>query len=205
MTRPVLVIGYLAFIVISFLYWDKPLADYFHHLDLKGNASILNLITNIGLGALYFVSLPLLALYFRYRRQNRVWEARAWFLLLCLLISNMVCAVIKVSVGRARPELLFTENLYGFFGPHTQSCYWSFPSGHTTTVMSLTLGLGVLFPRYFYAFLTSGILLASLRIVLTHHYLSDVLTASYLVLLELGFLMYWLRRKNLLICNASIV
>nr|WP_232220646.1 hypothetical protein [Legionella tunisiensis] len=62
--------------------------------------------------------------------------------------------------------------------------------------MGAALGLSILFPRYFYAFILAGLTIAFSRVFLTHHYLSDVLTASYLTLLEVGILLCILRRKS---------
>ena len=117
-----------------------------------------------------------------------------WFLWLCVLVPSLVCLVLKVLLGRARPDLLFNEHLYGFFGLKTHAPYWSFPSGHTTTVMGFVFGLSVLFPRKCYLFILAGSIVVLSRILLTHHYLSDVMAASYLALLEVGLLFWWSRR-----------
>jgi len=195
MTKPLVAISFMGLIVCSFLYLDRPIAYYFHNLDLRTNLSILNWVTRLGIGALYFIVLLLLALIFRYLRPNPQMEIRAWFLWLCVLIPSIICFVLKVLFGRARPGLLFDEQLYGFYGLKLHAPFWSFPSGHTTTVMGLVFGLCVLFPRYLYAFIVAGVLIVSSRILLTHHYLSDVLIATYLALLEVGVLNWWLRRK----------
>jgi membrane-associated phospholipid phosphatase len=34
------------------------------------------------------------------------------------------------------------------------------------------------------------------RIMLTHHYLSDVMAASYIALFEIALLLYWLHKKS---------
>ena len=39
------------------------------------------------------------------------------------------------------------------------------------------------------------------RIMLTEHYLSDVIVASYLALIEVGLLLVWLRRKKSAVYN----
>ena len=197
MTKPWVVVGYLVLIILSILYFDKPIAYYFHDLDLKKTRPVLGWVTNLGLGGLYLVPLFILALFFRYVYHNKKWEERAWFLWLCVLISSLVCLVLKISFGRSRPDLLFSEHLYGFFGLKMSAYFWSFPSGHTTTIMSMAFGLSVLFPRYWYAFILVGLMIVCSRVMLTHHYLSDVMIAGYLALVEVGLIHYWLHRKNL--------
>lgn len=88
------------------------------------------------------------------------------------------------------------EQIYGFQGPSFNSQFWSFPSGHTSTIMGLVIGLAILFPRRGYFLIGCGLLLVSTRILLLHHYLSDVLMAGYLVVLELGLLTIWLEKKS---------
>lgn len=199
MVKPWVVIGYLVLIILLIVYLDKPVAYFFQGVNLGNTMPILNWFTKLGLGALYFVPLFILALFFRYIHRNKTWEANAWFLWLCALIPGVICVVLKIILGRARPDLLFSEGFYGFYGLNTHASFWSFPSGHTSTIMGVVFGLSVLIPRYGYAFIALGLAIATSRILLTKHYLSDVLIASYLALLEVGLLRYWLRCKKMLI------
>lgn len=196
MTKPSIAITYVGFIVLSFLYFDKSIAFYFHSIHIKATLPMLSWITKLGLGGVYLPGFFLLALFFRYIRVNRDWEARAWFLFTCVVIPSLICGFLKMLLGRARPIMLFKEDLYGFYGLQTQVPFWSFPSGHTTTIISAALGLSIVFPRYCYAFILTGLTVAFSRVLLTQHYLSDVMAASYLTLLEIGFLLCVLRRKS---------
>lgn len=196
MLKPWVAIPYLGFLVFSFLYLDKPLAEFLFNIDWLSNLIVLNLLTKLGLGLIYFPLLFISIYYFRYHRINKKWETRFWFLLLCVAIPNVICVVLKVILGRARPLMWFENHLYGFFGFQTNSNFWSLPSGHTTNIMSLVLGLSILFPRYFYALLSVGFTVALSRILLNQHYLTDVLSAFYLALIEIGILLYILHRKS---------
>lgn len=196
--KPWVIVGFLGLIILSILYLDQPIAYYFYGVDSRNTLYPLNWVTKLGLGPVYFIPLFLLALFFRYVHCHRVWEDRCWILWLCALFPSTICLVLKMVFGRARPDLLFSEQLYGFYGWHTQTAFWSFPSGHTTTVMGFIFGLCALFPRYWYAFLSVGLIVISSRVMLTHHYLSDVLAATYLALLEVGLLLWWLKHNNLL-------
>ena len=71
-----------------------------------------------------------------------------------------------------------------------------FPSGHATTILSVAFGLSILFPRYRLLFVILGFFIALSRVLLGYHYFSDVLAASYLTLLEVIVLIYFLRKNN---------
>lgn len=203
MIKPWVFMMYVALMVVSFLYIDEPLARYFHGLNLYTNLPFLRWLTHLGLGALYLGPLLALALFFRYVRRNKTWEMRFWFLWFCVVIPSVICVVLKSLLGRARPVLLFDSNLYGFYGWHTKAAYWSFPSGHTSTIMGFVFGLCVLFPRYCYAFILVGLSVVISRVLLTNHYLSDVMAASYLALVEVGLFVHWLRRKQWILKGVS--
>ena len=109
------------------------------------------------------------------------------------MIPNLFGFVVKIVLGRARPDLLFSIDYFGFYGFKLNNLYWSFPSGHTLTSTALASGLGVIFPRYFYAFLGGALLVASSRILLYHHYLSDVMTGLYMSLLLVGIFTHYFK------------
>ncbi|MDA9272014.1 phosphatase PAP2 family protein [bacterium] len=204
MTRPWAIFCYFGFVILSYCYLDQPVAYYFYHLDLKIKTSFLLWIIKVGVAPLYLVGFFLLALFCRYIKRNEAWAGRFWFLWLCVLIPTFICLVLKIILGRARPELLFDSHLFGFYGFHLNSLFWSFPSGHTSTLMGLVLGLGILFPRHCYTLFFIGLALASLRVLLTDHYMSDVLASSYLALIEIGIFLFVLKRKAWLIKRIDV-
>ena len=195
MMRWWVVLGYFSLTMISFFYFDKSVAYYFHGLDIKHSYPVIHWITKLGIGAVDITASLSLALFFSYIHKNKTYETRSWFLWLCALVPNLICLVLKIALGRARPELLFDAQQFGFYGFHMTSQFWSMPSGHTTTVMGIVFGLCVLFPRYCIALILVGLGIVSTRVFLTDHYLSDVLATIYLTLLEIGGLAYFSRQK----------
>lgn len=195
MIKPWVIVAYVGLIILCIFYIDQPVAYYFHDFNFRSTQPILVGITYLGTNKLYIAGLFLLALFFRYVKPHKQVEKRVWFLWLCVVIPNVICTVLKILCGRARPDLLFNEHIYGFFGLKTNSLFWSFPSGHTSTVMGLALGLCILFPYYYAAFILVGLIVVLSRVLLTYHYLSDVLAAGYLALLEVGLIYWWLRGK----------
>ena len=140
--------------------------------------------------------MPLLALWFRYIKVNPLWEARFWFLFICVAIVSSACGILKVSLGRARPSMWLEQKAFGFYGWHMDAPFMSFPSGHTSIIMSLAFALSILFPRYGVPVMLAGFVVALSRVLLVHHYLSDVLTASYLALIGVGIILAYLQKKS---------
>ncbi|BCA95924.1 phosphatidylglycerophosphatase B [Legionella antarctica] len=198
MKRPWVILTYLALVILTYHFLDRPLATYFYQLDLRTNLHVLNLVTSLGKMIIYVVLFTLAGLYFRYIGTNTTYEARAWYLLACIIFPNLLCLILKTSLGRARPDLLFSSDIYGFYWFKPTSSYWSLPSGHTTTVVSLASGFGVLFPKYFYAFLALAFFIVLTRVLLYYHYLSDVMTAFYLCILVVGAFTQFIKRNQYL-------
>jgi membrane-associated phospholipid phosphatase len=193
--KPWFVVSYLFITIISYLYLDKSISLYFHALHLKENFAIISWITNLGMAKVHLALLPLLsiAFYYIFRKKDL---ALKFAVLWCFeLYPAFVAWVLKNALGRARPILLFDKNEYGFFGWNLEGNFHSFPSGHATIVTSLVIGLTILFPRYFVYWASFCLLIMLTRIVLTIHYLSDILLSSYLVFLELAFFFYIIRNR----------
>ncbi len=198
MKKPWCIVIYFTLVILAYNFVDLHLAIYFHQLDARNHLHFLKYLTEFGKVSIYVVLFTLLGLFFRYIRMNNVYEARSWYMLGCVLIANLVCLVVKVILSRARPELWFSIHAFGFYGLKTKSLYWSLPSGHTTTIVSIVSGLGVLFPRYFYLYLVFAFCVILTRVVLYYHYLSDVMTAFYLSVLVVGIFTQYIKGNQYL-------
>lgn len=198
MKKPGVIITYVILVVLAYLFADQPLATYFHKLDLRTNLKLLKILTAFGQWAAYLPLFFLAGLYFRYIQKNQVYETMSWYLLACVFVPNMVGFIIKICIGRARPDLLFDIHSFGFYWFQFKSLYWSFPSGHTITVVAVASGLGVLFPKHFYVLLALALCVALSRVLLYHHYLSDVMTGFYLSIVVVGLMTEFFRSKHYL-------
>jgi membrane-associated phospholipid phosphatase len=185
--NPWVLLVYAILLVLAYFFADQPLALFFHHLQLRVTSHGLNVLTLFGKAILYLVFFTLAGLYFRYVNKQAIYEQGSWYLLGCVLIPNLFCFVFKIALSRARPDLLFTSHYYGFYWFKLKDIYWSFPSGHAITTAALASGLGVLFPRYFYAFLSIALLVTLSRVLLYRHYLSDVMLGFYVSILLVGY------------------
>lgn len=188
MTRSWVMAMYALVTVLAFMYWDKPIALAVHTLDLGQGVWALKALSWAGLSKAYLLGLPVLALLLRYAFKSIKLAHQIWFLWLCVLIPDLIAMGLKYIFGRARPELLFQDKLYGFQWFKHGHAYHSFPSGHTTTIIGLVLGLMIILPRYRVLCLCLGIAVGISRILLLQHYVSDVLTAAYLALIEVWIL-----------------
>ncbi len=194
-THPVVMVAYFVVVVWTYLFVDQPLALKVHALSLHTTYPILVWMTQLGRTIPYMILLPLIALFFRYVKRSKDLELRIWFLWSSLAITSLLCFIIKTLLGRARPELLFDQHIFGFYGFSTASLYHSFPSGHTNFVTTAVLSLTLLFPKQRWFFLIVGLMILATRVLLTYHYLSDVLATIFLVMLEYKLLLYIVARE----------
>lgn len=194
MSKPRNILGALLMVLIAYYWIDRSLAIWVFNHHFQEKLFFLKGLTLLGGHILVISILVAIALFFRYVKPKQLWEERAWFLSICVLVPNLIALVLKVFLGRARPDLFFQEGLYGFFGFQTQSVYWSCPSGHTTTIMALAFGLSILFPKRTFAFIIVALCIAATRIFLLKHFMSDVMTASFLALIEIGLIEWVIKR-----------
>lgn len=196
MMHPLSIAVFGILMLLCYFWLDKSLAEYFYQLQPGKAIPGLIIFTEVGKSFIYVLLFGSLALFFRFIRRQARFEARACFLLLCVLIPNLLCLFLKVGFGRARPELWLEAQQYGFFWFKFSKMYWSFPSSHTCTITGLLLGLGILFPRSVVYLLIPAMLVIASRIFLYQHYLSDVLAAVYLTFASIGILVCCIQEQQ---------
>ena len=173
------------------LFFDQPLARFIHgHFGgaapffaaLTATADKVHdaLMTHVAGLPIIFLALGLAFAIGRYALKRR--GATIFLILLLTHEFSMVLAnVLKGTVHRLRPEVLFGTGYAGTglwaTGPHNDS----FPSTHTATYFSLFWPLAVAFPKYRGPLLVLPGLIALGRLVLGAHYLSDVWFSLWLV------------------------
>lgn len=104
----------------------------------------------------------------------------AWFILVAMATSGLAALGLRFACGRYRPRYLFLNGLYGLdpFGIHMGM--YSFPSGHTQTVVAAMLALYYVYPRYNLLYILIAVLMGASRAVTTVHYVSDVLAGAFI-------------------------
>lgn len=117
---------------------------------------------------------------------------------LAMITAFIIAFILKVLLARYRPDLLFSQNLYGFHGFSLKHDFNSTPSGHAVMAFAGFYGLARLtdkrWLRIFCVFF--AVVIALSRIIITAHFLSDVLLGAYIGIVTVLWLEYFLFRKQ---------
>lgn len=178
--------------VLLILLLDQPLA-LFTHRHLAGSVPFFAAYTGLvdeGYAAVVkpqILRMP--ALWFllimgfiigRWGLRQR-WATLFLVVLLTHIASSLVANVLKGTVHRLRPEVLFAAGYHGMGFGAASGPNDSFPSGHVAVYFSLFMPLAVAFPRWRVPLLVLPSLILLGRLVLGEHYLSDVWFSLWLV------------------------
>jgi len=156
---------------------SPALNDVFHTIGLLGKSDMYIF------AALFLYVIGLIGLHrgwvcpFRVSFEN---IARgAMLVLTTMAVGGLITLVLKKVVARARPKLLFEQDLYGLVAPFTKGgAYNSFPSSHTLTAFAVAAAISVISPRWRVPALFVATLVGVSRLINRAHYLSDVLAAA---------------------------
>lgn len=164
------------FCVVSYLFLDIPIALIFRD---NGSLNIVfEVISFFGRSVWYLTLFAGAFLVFRYLLKSQRGYDVSLFLLLALFAAEVVTDVLKFIFGRARPELYFSDKIYGikfigFYHP-----YFSLPSGHAATAFCLATCASFFRPNFTPFFYAAAFLIAFSRVALAEHYLSDVVVGA---------------------------
>lgn len=88
--------------------------------------------------------------------------------------AGILVHLLKLLIGRARPELLNELGAYSLTPFAGEWSYESFPSGHSTAIGALCGALAMLTPRLRPVFLLLALVIGVSRVIVGAHYPSDV-------------------------------
>ncbi len=164
----------------SYFRLDRVILDYMYHQ--WGNPNIpfgaIHTFSQIGKSTWYIVG-SIIA-YIIWRDRDPLIAKASIYILSTTILSGIAVNIIKVIFGRARPILYIKEHIYGFSWFNLDVVHRSFPSGHSTTAMAVAVAFALLLPKYRIWFISFGLAIALSRVILTEHYLSDVIVGSFL-------------------------
>ena len=126
------------------------------------------------------------------------WHRDAWraagLLALSAAAGGVLYTLVKWSAGRQRPvvridPLRFSPFINGFKG-FLDEPNMSFPSGHACLAFATAATLGIVIPRWRYAFYALAVVVAAERVAENAHYVTDVVAGAGLGVLS-AYLTYW--------------
>ena len=112
-----------------------------------------------------------------------------------LLLVGLITQLIKHLIGRPRPNhaQLDVGIEFNFFT--TESAFHSFPSGHSSTIIAVTIIVALALPNLRYFFYLCGFLIALSRVVVEAHFLTDVFGGVLIAIIVYKFLDYFVKTK----------
>ncbi|MGB1360778.1 MAG: phosphatase PAP2 family protein [Alphaproteobacteria bacterium] len=174
------------YIVISVIF---AMFSYFN-IDIQLNTYIeanrtdfikqsAELITLIG-DAKYSYALIILLLVYSLIAKRNCLTKKTSFALMAMFITTIITYISKFIIGRSRPNMWLNNNEYTFnpFYFDNTYDYTSMPSGHTQTSFTVAILLCLFFPKYKYVFMTIAIASGLSRVVLSAHWLGDVVIGA---------------------------
>src|SRR4029077_18370340 len=140
----------------------------------------------------------------RFALPMRALSAIPAFLFLAIAASGIVVDVLKVAFGRARPKLFIQANIYDFSWLSWRPDHWSFPSGHSATIVALMTALWYLWPQHLLFYILAATIVATSRIVVGAHYLSDVLAGALSAVLTTRYVVQILAKGGIDLTAARL-
>jgi membrane-associated phospholipid phosphatase len=169
----------LILLIISYFYLDRTLAQYFEYPPalLYTFASFL---TNLIEPKVHYFTWPLIFFFFCFILKKPQMGNRFLLFVVAIPVANLIGAILKIIIGRARPEVFLSKGFFGFECFTHANAFLSFPSGHAITIGALMGAIACFYPRYSYLFLILSFLLAFTRVILDYHYLSDIIGSIFI-------------------------
>lgn len=152
------------------------------------------MVTDIGLGQWFLGGSAIVYVVARLRGRTTI-SGQAAFVFITVAVSGIVVNLLKVVAGRMRPKLFLREAEHGFDPFSFGHDFASFPSGHATTLAAASFALALILPQWRWPILASGMALAFTRVMVTAHFLSDVIAGVALGMLSSWIVFLWMRRK----------
>lgn len=182
--------------VISYNYWDIPLAYYCKKLSLD-ILDIAQIVTTAGESQWYYLLFVIAYAVLRFVLKNKLWSLRILFLLVSMSASGLINMLIKWIAGRNRPVNLFIYDRFGFDYFRMIHELTSFPSGHTVTAFTLATAISISFPRWSIPAFAAAVAIGLSRVMITSHFLSDVFAGAGVGILCTLAVKYIFDRYNL--------
>jgi membrane-associated phospholipid phosphatase len=200
-TKKLLLISFpivVLFCIVGYFFLDLIVAKYcasiFANVKIR---RILKDISKLGLATFYLPFAAVAFVFFRFIKKRKMWSNRGLFVFLSISFSGILVIILKFIFGRYRPKMFLKEQLYGFQFFQLKGTLTSFPSGHASTIVALMLSLYLISPKYRAIYFAIALVIVISRVLVCHHYLTDVVFGGYLAVVTTVCLKYFMERKGL--------
>jgi len=186
------------FCVMGYFFLDLILAKYcastFTNNNIRG---ILKDVSKLGFATPYLIFAAGCFMFFRFIKKRKIWSNRALFVFLSMSFSGILVLITKFIFGRYRPRMFLEEQLYGFKFFQLKGKLTSFPSGHASTIVASMLALYFISPKYRAIYFAIALVIVISRVLVCHHYLTDVIFGSYLAVVTTVCLKHFMEKSGL--------
>ena len=192
---------YLLIGALFFLLFDYSIASFFHSLNYQ-TKSLFGTLTHFGDSLYFFIPTILTwALVKIIKSKNQIINTISeisLFIFLNILLSGIVTQILKHVIGRPRPVLFngFEQKSLSIIS--FDSKWHSFPSGHTATIFAFIFCMVLLFPKIKNILITVAIIIASTRVIVGAHFISDIFGGALVAYLSSIFISKNLASKKIL-------
>ena len=192
---------YLLIGALFFLLFDYSIASFFHSLNYQ-TKSLFGTLTHFGDSLYFFIPTILTwALVKIIKSKNQIINTISeisLFIFLNILLSGIVTQILKHVIGRPRPVLFngFEQKSLSIIS--FDSKWHSFPSGHTATIFAFIFCMALLFPKIKNILITFAIIIASTRVIVGAHFISDIFGGALVAYLSSIFISKNLASKKIL-------
>ncbi len=177
-----------ALLLLASFYFDAATQAWMAQHQSAGVRSFMRAVSRFGDWPEH-VGLGLILLGVAYFRRSKKWMRIFAAMILACALAGAAARVIKISTGRARPDV---QTEAGWNGPRFSYRYNAFPSGHTVASTAFFATLALASWRIGLGFLFIPMLIAFSRMYIAAHYLSDVVCASLIGVLCAYFAARWI-------------
>tara|TARA_Y100001970_G_scaffold21066_1_gene23932 strand:- start:2043 stop:3338 length:1296 start_codon:yes stop_codon:yes gene_type:complete len=198
---------------------DVSVNKFFSNLNYGNEALFLKnyftKITQLGDSLWYFLIISIVFFVTIVLRRIKIISSKNYlklknlliFCFLYLAIVGLVTQLLKHVIGRPRPNHTDLDEGFGFNFFSMESSFHSFPSGHSSTIASVALVLGMLFPRIKIIIYIFGFFVAISRVVVGAHYITDVIAGFVLAIMIYKIFIVFFKSKSpeLISQNTGII